>query len=134
MNHVAQTYEQESLREDGTANKKTLKGYEEAINRLMKKVPEYQDLNLQEIKYHIRLDFKKRDSERKQAPCIMEATLDSLLDCKKYETQWLDEKVRSQNRMYDYCKVKIEAFYHENYKGNIISFIIPELSFEYDQT
>ena len=34
---------------------------------------------------------------------------------------------------FDYCEIKIEAFYYEEYKSKIISFKIPELSFEYSQ-
>lgn len=115
-----------------TLAKEVLKGYEQAINRLMKKVSEYQDLTLQEIKFRIRMEFRKRDSNG-QKPLVLENVVNSLLDCFRLESEWTEQKLRGKERMYDYCNVKIDAFYLENYKGKIITFSIPELSFEYDK-
>lgn len=124
----------QEIDDEGKAKERTFKGYEEAINRLMKKVPEYQDLELNEIKFNIKLEFMTRaGSKREVEPLTIQDTFDSLPECMKFQEKWVQEKIREGSERYAYCKVQIVAYYYEKYKDKIITFTIPELSFEYDQ-
>lgn len=112
----------------------TLWGYEQAINQLLKKIPEYQDLELKEIRFKITLCFIKRaEIGQKETIKVIQDTLDSLAECMKFQEKCFQKEVRGKDGEFDYCKVQIESFYYEEYKNKIITFKIPELSFEYDR-
>jgi len=114
--------------------KKIQKKYEESINQLLKKIPEYQDLELNEIQFKITLTFVKRPViGMKEEIKVVQDTLKSLADCIAFQGKWCQKEIGAEGE-YDYCKIKIEAFYYEECKGGIISFKIPELSFEYNQS
>lgn len=114
--------------------KKIQKKYEESINQLFKKIPEYQDLELNEIQFKTTLTFVKRPViGMKKEIKIVQDILKSLTDCIAFQEKWCQKGIGAEGE-YDYCKIKIEAFYYEEYKGGIINFKIPELSFEYNQS
>ena len=114
-------------------DEKTHRKYEEAINQLLKKIPEYQDLELKEIQFKITLKFVKRPVVgQKEDTKVIQDTLNSLDKCMIFQEKWC-QKEMGKDGEFDYCEIKIEAFYYEEYKSKIISFKIPELSFEYSQ-
>lgn len=107
--------------------------YEVAINQLLKKIPEYQDLELKEIQFKVILKFIKRSAigQEDEAKTIQD-TLSSIAECIAFQDKWCEKEIGKDGN-FDYCEVQIEAFYYEEYKGRAISFKIPELSFEYVQ-
>lgn len=107
--------------------------YEMAINQLLKKIPEYQDLELKEIQFKTTLKFIKRPviGQEDEAKTIQD-TLSSIAECMAFQDKWCEKEIGKHGN-FDYCEVQIEAFYYEEYKGRAISFKIPELSFEYVQ-
>lgn len=107
--------------------------YEMAINQLLKKIPEYQDLELDEIQFKVTLKFIKRPviGQEEETETIQE-TLGSIAECIIFQDKWCEKKMGKDGN-FDYCEIQIEAFYYEEYKGKAISFKISELSFEYVQ-
>ena len=114
-------------------NGKIQEKYEMAINQLLKKIPKYQDLELDEIQFKVTLKFIKRPviGQEDEAKTIQD-TLSSIAECMAFQDKWCEKEIRKDGD-FDYCEVQIEAFYYEEYKGKAISFKIPELSFEYVQ-
>jgi hypothetical protein len=107
--------------------------YEMAINQLLKKIPEYQDLELKEIQFKATLKFIKRPViGQKEETNVIQDTLSSIAECMAFQDKWCEKEIGKDGN-FDYCEVQIEAFYYEEYKGKAISFKIPELSFEYVQ-
>jgi len=108
--------------------------WEQAVNKLLKKILEYQDLELKEIQFKITLRFIKiTEIGKPEINKVIQNTLNSLTECIKFKEKWFQKEIQRGDKEFDYCEIKIEAFYCEECNNKVITFKIPELSLEYVQ-